>query len=279
MIGKAIKIGIIVLGASTIVGVAAFGTDLFSYVSSSARTMRTAVKDSVPIEFELRRASDLLDEIVPEMQANIRLIAQEEVELASLKEDIARSEDGLKQAQTGLASQRQRLTAPNVEFVIYGQRYSRQEVKEDLARRLDRVREAEVILAGKQRLLTAREQSLRAAMEMLAKTRGRKSLLEEKVSSLAAQHRLVKAASAGSQFQVDNSKLAQAEKLIQSIRKRLDVAERVLAHEARFTETIPVDTVSEGDLLTEVDEYLDGGQQGASATALTRLDPPVETAP
>jgi len=272
MIGKAIKIGIIVLGAGTIVGVAAFGTDLFSYVSSSARTMRTAVKDSVPIEFELRRASDLLDDIVPEMQANIRLIAEEEVELASLKEDIARSEEGLKQAQIGLAGVRRRLTAPNVEFVIHGQRYSRQEVKSELARRFDRVREGEVILAGKQRLLTAREKSLRAAMEMLEKTRQRKVLLAAKVSSLAAQHRLVKASSSGSQLQVDHSKLAQAEKLIQKIRKRLDVAERVLAHEGRFTETIPVDTVDETDLLAEVDEYLDTGNGDASADALTRLD-------
>ncbi|MHC4715822.1 MAG: hypothetical protein ACYS5V_02530 [Planctomycetota bacterium] len=279
MIGKAIKIGIIVLGAGAVVGVAAFGTDLFSYVSSSARSMRTAVKDSVPIEFELRRAGDLLDDIVPEMQANIRLIAQEEVELASLKADITRSEESLTQHRTGLARIRQRLTAPHVEFVIQGHRYSRQDVKADLARRFDRVREAEMILAGKQRLLEAREKSLRAAMEMLEKTRGRKALLEEKVSSLAAQHRLVKASSAGSEFQVDNSKLAQAEKLIRKIRKRLDIAERVLAHEARFTESIPVDTVDEGDLLTEVDEYLGGGPRQAPADAPGTLAASAEPAP
>jgi len=201
------------------------------------------------------------------------------VELASLKEDIARSEEGLEQARTGLASIRRRLAAPNVAFVIHGQEYSRGEVKADLARRFDRVKEAEVVLAGKERLLKARQKSLRAAMEMLEKTRERKALLEAKVSSLAAQYRLVKASSAGTGLQVDNSKLAQAEKLIQKIHKRLDVAERVLAHEARFTEPIPVDTVDEGDLLTEVDEYLDAEDDGGSADRLTRLDPPVATTP
>ncbi len=260
MIGKAIKIGVIVLAAGAVLGVAAFGTDVFSYVGSSAKSMRMAVKDSVPIEFELRRASDLLDDIVPEMQANIHLIAQEEVELVSLKADIARSEESIEQGRSGLARLRDRLASPQVEFVIHGARYSRRNVKADLARRFDRAREAEVILEGKHRLLIARENSLRAAMELLEKTRGRKVLLAEKISSLEAQHRLVKAASAGSEFQVDSSKLAQAEKLIKKIRKRLDIAERVLSHEARFTEAIPVDTVDEGDLLTEVDEYLGDGE-------------------
>ena len=67
----------------------------------------------------------------------------------------------------------------------------------------------------------------------------------------------MRAAAVGSQFKVDNTKLAQAEKLIGQIRKRLDIAERVLAHEARFTEAIPVDTITEADLLTQVREHFE----------------------
>ena len=80
-------------------------------------------------------------------------------------------------------------------------------------------------------------------------------MLEDKIESLASQYRLVKAASIGSNIQVDNSKLAQTEKLITQIKKRLDVAERVLAHESQFVQAIPVDAVAEEDLLTQVDEY------------------------
>jgi len=103
--------------------------------------------------------------------------------------------------------------------------------------------------------LETREKSLFAAMNLLEQTRSRKRLLEDKIESLASQHRLVKAASIGSEIQVDNSKLAQTEKLIAQIKKRLDVAERVLAHESQFVQAIPVDAVPEQDLLAQVDEY------------------------
>ena len=130
-------------------------------------------------------------------------------------------------------------------------------MKEDLGNRFERFKESELVLASKERLLATREKSLHAAMNLLEQTRSRKRLLEDKIESLASQHRLVKAASIGSEIQVDNSKLAKTEKLIAQIKKRLDVAERVLAHESQFVQAIPVDAVSEGDLLTQVDEYFE----------------------
>ena len=85
---KLIKWGVIGAAGLAVAGGLVFGTDAVSYLTSSAKSVRTAVKDNVPIEFELRRAHDLLGDIIPEMQANIRLIAQEEVEVVALKTDI-----------------------------------------------------------------------------------------------------------------------------------------------------------------------------------------------
>jgi hypothetical protein len=109
--------------------------------------------------------------------------------------------------------------------------------------------------------LATRENSLTAAMELLDRTASRKRLLEDKIESLASQHRLVKAAAIGSHIQVDNSKLAQTEKLIGQIKKRLDVAERILAHESQFVQAIPVDAVVEEDLLEQVDDYFEAKDQ------------------
>ena len=45
---------------------------------------------------------------------------------------------------------------------------------------------------------------------------------------------------------------------VADIRRHLDVAEHVLAHEAQFTQDVPVvDTVSETDLLKQVNAHLD----------------------
>ena len=261
MITKWLKRGVIVVAGVSLVGGLLFGKDVVSYVRSSAKSVRNVVKDSVPIDFELRRARDLLEEIIPEMHANVRLIAQEEVEVAALKTDISKSDISSEEEKLRIAKLRDALERPLAQYCFGGREYPRSYVKEDLARRFERFKESELVMAGKRRLLATRENSLHAAMQLLEQTRARKAMLEDKVEALASQHRLIKAAAIGSQIQVDNSKLAQTEKLIAQIKKRLDVSERVLAHESQFVQTIPVDAVVEEDLLTQVDEYFQGREE------------------
>lgn len=258
MIFKSVKIVALSSIALLLVGVFLFGGDLMSYVRSSTNSVRAAVKDNVPIEFELRRARDLLDDVIPEMQANIRLIAQEEVEVANLREDIERSQRNLAEEQARIEKLADMLSVHQASFTIGQRDYTRDQLKEDLQHRFERYREAEQVLAGKQRLLEARENALQAALTALDRTRSQKALLEEKIASLEGQHRLVVAASQTSGVHFDNSKLEQTERLIAQIRTRLDVAERVLAHQTAFTDTIPIDVVDEQDLLTQVHEHFAG---------------------
>jgi len=272
---KWLKRSVIVVAGLSLVGGLLFGKDVVSYVRSSAKSVRIAVKDSVPIEFELRRARDLLDEIIPEMHANIRLIAREEVEVAALNVDITKSEKSMEEEQMRIAKLRDALGKPQAQYCFGSKEYPRSYVKEDLTHRFERFKESELVLAGKRRLLTTRENSLQAAMWLLERTRARKRMLKDKIESIASQHRLIKAAAIGSHIQVDNSKLAQTEKLIAQIKKRLDVAERVLAHESQFVQAIPVDAVDEEDLLTQVDEYFQArGQQTRLASTATQTQQP-----
>lgn len=256
MILKTIKYGVVGLVGLALVGGLLFGTDLFSYATSSARSMRTAMKDNVPVEFELQRARDMLEQIIPEMQANIHLIAQEEVEVANLQTEIHQASTSLDEERTRVTKLRDLLVADQIRYTLGGLEYTRDQVKEELARRFDRLKEAELVMGGKKRLMETRQKSLQAAMQVLDRTRGQKVRLEDQIAALESQHRLVKAASVGSPVQVDSSKLAQTEKLLGEIRKRLDTAERVLAHEARFIQPIQIDVVTDRDLVAQVDDYL-----------------------
>ena len=264
MIMKWVKLGVMGTVGFGLLGGLLFGKDVVSYVKSSARGVRTAVKESVPVEFELRRARDMLEDIIPEMHANIRLIAQEEVEVAALKGEIGKAGEALQDEQTRIKTLRIALEQPQAKYHFAGRNYDRYEVKEDLATRFERYKENELVLASRVRLLDSREKSLNAAMQLLEKTRSQKRILENRIEALASQYRLVKAASVGSQIQVDNGKLARTQKLITEIQKRLDVAERVLAHESKFIESIPVDTVVESDLVAQVDEYFESREDEAS---------------
>jgi hypothetical protein len=275
MIMKWVKLGLVGVAGFGLLGGLLFGKDAVSYVKSSARSIRTAVKDTVPIEFELRRARDLLEDIIPEMQANIRVIAQEEVEIAALKGEIAKNKEALSDEQAKIKTLRVALEQPRAHYAFAGRSYSHDEVKADLAARFTRFKESEVVLASKVKVLDAREKSLDAARQMLEKTSSEKRILESRIEALTGQYRLVKAATVGSKIQVDNSKLAQTEKLIAQIQKRLDIAERVLAAESKFVESIPVDSVVEEDLVAQVDDYFKARNEktgGNEASAVTMVD-------
>lgn len=274
MVAKWLKTIVVVVLVLGVIGGLLFGGDVVSYLRSSAKSVQDAVKSNVPTEFELRRARDLLEEIIPEMHANIRLIAQEEVEIAALKSDIARCEESGSQERqriervTGMLGNTQQAS-----YMIGVSSYDRDDLKEDLAERFDRFKESQIVLASKRRLLAAREKALQAALGLLERTRSQKVLLAQKIKTLDSQNRLIQAAAVGSSIEFDSSKLAQTEKLIGQIKKRLDVAERVLAHESRFVQPIALESTSEEELLTEVREYLDGPaeRQTASVGEPTRL--------
>lgn len=272
--GKLLKWSVIGAGGALLVGGVIFGRDLHSYVTTGTRAVQTAVRDSVPIEFELRRAKDLVEEILPEMQANIRLIAQQEVEIENLRADIARSQKSLAEEKARLAVLRDALDRPVASFTIGGVQYSRDQVKEELARRLDLSAEAETVLTGKVRLLENRTKSLAAAVQALNRTRSQKEMLQGQIAALESQHRLIVASASNTSLQIDNTKLAQSQKLISQIREKLDVAERVLAHESRFVEPIRVDAVNEAELKQKADEFLASGKAGASPTAMALPENP-----
>jgi capsule polysaccharide export protein KpsE/RkpR len=256
MLGKTIKLTLTVVVCGALIGSLVFGTDVISYVKCSANSVQSAVKDAVPIEFELKRAKDLLDEIIPEMHAQIKLIAQEEVEVAALKGELDTSHQMLISESDRIHTLKSALEANQVSYQFGVREFSRHDVKADLVARFARYKEAEVVLASKKRLLSTRESSLNAAMALLEKTKSQKRLLKDKVGTLEGRYRVARAQAVGStRLTLDNTKLTQAEKLINQINKRLDVAERVLAHESRFVQTIPVDVIQEKDLLAQIDEH------------------------
>lgn len=153
MVMKWLKRSVIVVAGLSLVGGLLFGKDVVSYVRSSAKSVQTAVKDSVPIEFELRRARDLLDEIIPEMYANIRLIAQEEVEVAALNVDITKSEKSMEEEELRIAKLRDALGKPQAQYCFGSREYPRSYVKEDLARRFERFKESELVLTSGMKIL------------------------------------------------------------------------------------------------------------------------------
>ncbi|HEY2588902.1 MAG TPA: hypothetical protein VGI81_24375 [Tepidisphaeraceae bacterium] len=259
MIWKAIKFGTLTAGVGLLAGGLVLGSDLGSYLRSSCHSMQVSIKDNIPVEFQLRRARDLLDGVGPELHDNVRRVAEQEVEIASLKTDLEQSRVSLASEKHRIQSLRNCLNTSQTSFTFDGIDFTREQVEHDLGRQFAHFREADGALKARQQLLESRQQALVAAMEAMETAKAQKATLEAQVEGLEAQYRLVQATSAGTQFQLDGGRLAEAQKVVGEIRKQLAVTEHVLAHEAKFTQAIPVDSIDEKDLLQQVDARLAQG--------------------
>ncbi|HEX4056169.1 MAG TPA: hypothetical protein VHX86_18060 [Tepidisphaeraceae bacterium] len=256
MLWKAIKLGVLSTAGAAILGVGLFGADLLSYVHSSFHSVSLAVKESIPVEFQIRRARDLLDETGPEMQKNIRLIAEEEVDIATLRGDITQANPSLDAEKVRVKALRDDLASSQSVFTVGDFSYTRPQLTQELAERFANYKEAQVSLHQKQQLLENRQSALAAANQAMQIASDQRAGLQSEIDALEARYRLVQATAVGTDVQVDNTKLAQAEKVVGDVRRQLAISEHMLAEEAKFAHAMPPDAIDEKDLLTQVDAQL-----------------------
>jgi hypothetical protein len=271
MLWKAIKLTAVTVGGSALLGGFIFGTDLGSYVRSSFNSTARSVKDNVPLDFQLQRARDLLADTGPEMQKNVRLMAEEEVDIAALRADIDRTKLSLADEKGRLQKLRDSLGTADTSFTFGDFTYTRAELAEELSRRFQNYQQGLAAEDQKEALLINRQKALGAAMQAMDIARAQRTTLESEVDALEGRYRLAQATAAGTGEAIDNSKLSQTELAVGEIRRQLDISDKMLAQEARFTQPMALDTVNEQELLTKVDDQLSDHhtETAVSTAALT----------
>src|SRR5687767_11732554 len=78
-----------------LVGLFLFGRHAASYVGTGASWVRDSVKDSVPLNFEIDRARNMVKNLQPEIQKNMHVIAKEEAELERLQQQVEQGAEKL----------------------------------------------------------------------------------------------------------------------------------------------------------------------------------------
>ena len=104
-----------------------FGTELVSMIKTSSRSLQRSVRQSVPVEFELQRAKDKIQDILPDLQSQVRMIAEEEVAIAALTTEVKKDADRLLSQESELANLRDSMRTTQVSFTINGRDFDRQQ--------------------------------------------------------------------------------------------------------------------------------------------------------
>ena len=264
MLRKAIygTVGLCLLGGLV------FGRDAFSYFRTSCASVREAIKSEVPIDFEIARAREMVENLVPDIRRCMHVIAEEEVNVEELTAEVGRKQTEMNRQKDQILALRSDLGSGRpVRYV--GRTYTSEEVKRDLSQRFERFKVAEETLSSKRQILGAREKSLAAAREKLEGMLSSKQDLEVQIEHLEARLKTLQAAETASHVNIDDSQLARAKKLIRDLNKQLDVKERMLDAEGKITGLIPVETSSEvpADLSEQIDSYFERNGHAEPAVA------------
>jgi chromosome segregation ATPase len=252
---------------TVLAGTVFFGRDVVSYVRTSAGYVTDGVTDCVPMEFQIERARGMIDDLVPEIRRNMHVIAKEEVEVEKLEKQIADAEANLGTDEVELKRLTSDLATGENLFHYAGRSYTADRVKVDLANRFQRFKVSEATLGSLKDISNARQMSLEAARQKLEGMLVAKRQLRVDVENLEARLQMVAAAQTTAEYNFDDSKLGRAKELIEDLRTKLDVAERMVNAEGNFQDEIPLDETAPEDIVSQVTQYFGQAEPGAEALA------------
>lgn len=239
-----------------------------SYVSTALGYAGAAVKQSVPIDFEIERAGHLISGIAPQVEACKRQVAVSEVALDQLERDVTALTDKVTLGRNKLANDKQMLAPAPVSGVavsamLVEASHTRDRVAVNLARDLESLQNMSSLLASKQLLLERQRKSVAAAHDRLQAVRTEKARLEDLVANLRLQKEQVDALAAQApNVTIDDSALSKAKEVLADIKQRLDVSQRMLENDMVFSVNPSDPPVIVDRVVAEVEEFLTGAAGG-----------------
>lgn len=239
-----------------LVGLFLFGRHAASYVGTGAGWVRDSVKDSVPLNFEIDRARNMVKNLQPEIQKNMHVIAKEEAEVERLQQQVDQGAEKLEKDKTDLMTLSTDVASGKEEFKYSGRIYKVSQVKTDLANRLVRVKTADATINSLRDILAARRQGLEAGRQKLEAMLSAKQDLLAKIENLEARMKMVEVAQASSAFSFDDSKLGTVKELVDDLQTRIQVAEKLVTVEGSFHGEIQLDSPVDEDIVDQVAQYL-----------------------
>ena len=236
-----------------------FGKDAASYIGTAVGKLKNSAKESVPVEFDIDRARQMVKDLAPEIQKNMHVIAKEEVEVERLEKQIHESEGRLDKDRTELMRLKNDLSTGKDQYTYGSRTFTATQVKCDLGNRFERYKTTDATLGSLKDVLKARQNGLDAAKQKLEGMLAAKRKLDVEVENLDARFKAVEVAQTTSDYSFDDSQLGRVKELITDLRCRLDVSAKMVNAQSQVKDQIPLDTPDPANVVDQVTEYFGGG--------------------
>jgi chromosome segregation ATPase len=239
-----------------------------TYLGAYARTawgkVKSTAKAQVPLEFQLESLRNEVAQLTPDMRSHCNAIAEEMVAVQNLRSEIADIRTNLERRKDSVRVMNQELKTGAEKIVYNGHTYRAERIREKLHRDLASCKRCADELKAREQLLEAKEKGLDAAREQLSSMKVQKEQLEVQIAQLEAEVKTLRVAQTQSNFQLDDSRLANIKAQLADIQSQLKV-ERIAGelHGSFSNDIIEVEkkAPTSAQLTHEVDEFL--GSDGA----------------
>jgi hypothetical protein len=252
-------------------GTLVLGTTWVSYVRTATNEVSNAVEDAIPIEFQLKRAKDMLkDDLEPEVSKMMTVVAELQIEVEDLQTELLAQQETLTSTRADLMSRNDDLKSQKTTFTIDAVSYTKEQIEADQATRLKKVMHLEKMLADDEKTLAARRSELDANESKVEKLLAARDELSNQIEELESRLSAVKAVETVKESKFDDSKLSNVKALLDSLNAKVKVRERKLELEGKQTDLIPVKTEgSSKSVVDSVDAYF-GNEAPFEDTASTK---------
>lgn len=251
------------------------GTGAWSHVRTAGGWIAQSAGDAMPLEWEIKRARQMISDLEPEIAVNAKRIALEKIKVAKLEKEVDGANERLADARRDISRLKQDLEAGNDHYTYKGKTFTSAQVSDELARRFKSFKTSNETADSLDKMLSARMETLRAAGERMEAMMSAKHQLEIEIENLEAQLAAVRAAQTSSELALDDSALSRTRDLLDTISARIDVEREMTQVDSQYFGGIDLDGEESGDLLDEITTYLDAekGEIGsAEALAGIQLD-------
>ena len=215
---KLLLIGII--GAVALVAIGK-KTNVFSYASTLIGNVEAGAKDQIPTKFELDRIRNEIANLDGDISQMIRPIAEYKADVGKLRKDIAKQQAAIDEKKTALLAVVEKLDSNPKEIRCGKNRVPADRVRQQVQRETDSLKFQEKNVNANQQMLEAKETSLKATQEQLAKVVSKKREYEVRLAQLEAMDQSLQVQRIATNIKIDTSRATQIEEALQGLEKRL----------------------------------------------------------
>ena len=255
----------IVIGAASalVLGGLVLGTQFTSYVRTASNEVRASVEDAIPIEFQLKRAQDMLEnELEPEIRKMKHAVAESQVAVDRLQAQLATKQETVTRKRAELMARSEQLKSQKTTFLVNDVSYTKKELEEDLSKRFDRFKTLEQTFQTEAKVLEAKRRAVEENENKVEKLLAAREELTLQIEELEARVEALKAAETVNESEFDDSKLSRVRGLLDGLDAKVEVRERELSLAGQETDLIPVETdETPKSVVDAVDAYF--GASGA----------------